>query len=496
MQMWRRFVQIILPAASLLFVFLSVPARTVAQDNPPEKPAPQVPASPAPPTNTPAQASTEEAPSAVDDSSDNDALTLFPHSQTSRYWISGQANVILQWHDTFPAAYSGKNSFQPASENATSKVYTLYLGYEVTKSTEVFLDIESAGGHGLSNALGIAGFVNLDVVRNPTLGDLPYVARIMLRQIIPLSSERMEVERGPFGLATSLPARRIEFRIGKFSMPDFFDVNSYGTDSHLQFLNWTVDNDGAYDYAANTRGYTDGAILEYDDHWFSARFGEVLMPKVANGINLDADVARARASNLELEARGNLFFHRAGVVRLLSYLNTANMGNYREAIEDFLNGQGTVPDIVATRHQGRHKYGFGLNFEQELTSHIAVFGRVGWGDGRNESFAYTEVDRTGELGIFTKGDKWRRRNDRAGVVFVANAVVAAHQQYLGLGGLGFILGDGALTYGPEKIFEGFYTAHIWRGLFASFDLQHVNNPGYNKARGPVLVPGLRFHVDF
>jgi high affinity Mn2+ porin len=342
----------------------------------------------------------------------------------------------------------------------------------------------------------MAGFVNLDVVRNPTLGDVPYVARIMLRQIIPLSSERIEAQRGPFGLATSLPARRLEFRIGKFSMPDFFDANSYGTDSHLQFLNWTVDNNGAYDYAANTRGYTDGAILEYDDHWFSARFGEALMPKVANGLNLDADLTRARASNLELEARGNRFFGRAGVVRFLSYVNTANMGNYRLAIEDFLNGQGTVPDIVATRKQGRHKYGFGLNFEQELTPHVGVFGRLGWSDGRNESFAYTEVDRTGEIGIFTKGDKWKRRNDRAGAVFVANAVVAAHQQYLALGGFGFLLGDGALTYGPEKIFEGFYTAHVWRGLFASFDLQHVNNPGYNQARGPVFVPGLRFHVDF
>jgi high affinity Mn2+ porin len=477
-------------------VWMCVCPAVAAQDNSAAKPAPQASGTNAPATNEPAPASTQGASSAADDSDNDDVLTLFPHSQTSRYWISGQANVILQWHDTFPAAYSGKNSFQPAAENATSKVYTLYLGYELTKTTEVFLDMESAGGHGLSNALGMAGFVNLDVVRNPTLGDVPYVARIMLRQIIPLSSERIEAQRGPFGLATSLPARRLEFRIGKFSMPDFFDANSYGTDSHLQFLNWTVDNNGAYDYAANTRGYTDGAILEYDDHWFSARFGETLMPKVANGLNLDADLTRARASNLELEARGNWFFGRAGVVRFLSYVNTANMGNYRLAIEDFLNGQGAVPDIVATRKQGRHKYGFGLNFEQELTPHVGVFGRVGWSDGRNESFAYTEVDRTGEIGIFTKGDKWKRRNDRAGAVFVANAVVAAHQQYLALGGLGFLLGDGALTYGPEKIFEGFYTAHVWRGLFASFDLQHVNNPGYNQARGPVFVPGLRFHVDF
>jgi len=318
----------------------------------------------------------------------------------------------------------------------------------------------------------------------------------MLRQVIPLSDERIEAERTPLSLATSLPARRLEFRIGKFGMVDFFDLNSLGSDSHLQFMNWTVDNNGAYDYAANTRGYTDGALIEYDDHWWTVRFSEALMPKVANGIHLDADIARARAENLELEARGKRIVRRDGVIRLLSYLNHGNMGNYEEAIGDYREGETSTPDIISSRRQGRHKYGFGLDFEQELTPDIGVFGRLGWSDGRNESFAYTEVDRTLQLGAFTRGSAWHRPNDRAGAVFVANGIVAAHQQYLALGGLGFLLGDGGLTYGPEKIFEGFYTAHVWRGVFTSFDLQHVNNPGYNKARGPVIVPALRLHIDF
>ncbi len=426
-----------------------------------------------------------------------DSVTLFPHSNTARYWISGQANVVLQWHGAFPAKYSGPNSLHSQPENATSKVYTLYLGYELTPTTEVFLDIESAGGHGISNTLGLAGVTNLDVVRNTTLSQDPYVARLMLRQIIPLTDERIESDRDELHLATSLPARRIEFRVGKFDLADFVDANTYGSDSHLQFLNWTVDNNGTYDYAANTRGYTDGVLIEYADRWWTVRFAEASMPKVANGIHLDADVARARSENLEFEVGGKLIVHRAGTLRLLSYLNHANMGNYREAIDEYLAGPRTSPpDIVATRRQGRHKYGFELNFEQEITSQIGIFGRLGWSDGHNESFAYTEDDRTLELGPFTKGDWWHRRNDRAGLAFVANGVVAAHQQYLALGGLGFLLGDGGLTYGPEKIVEGFYTAHLWRGFFASFDLQHINNPGYNQDRGPVTVPGLRFHVDF
>jgi high affinity Mn2+ porin len=432
-----------------------------------------------------------------DNSSSDDKVTLFPHSETARYWISGQANISLQWHGDFPAAYAGTNSLHSRAENATSKVYTLYLGYQLTHTTEVFLDMESAGGHGLSNSLGLAGITNLDVVRNTTLSQAPYVARLMLRQIIPLTDERVESERDELHLATSVPARRIEFRVGKFGMADFFDTNTWGSDSHLQYLNWTVDNNGAYDYAANTRGYTDGVILEYDNHWFSARLAEALMPKVANGIHLDADVARARAENLEFDATGTRLFRRTGTIRFLSYLNHANMGNYREAVEEYLAGPRTSPpDITATRHQGRHKYGFGLNFEQAITSDVGLFGRLGWSDGHNESFAYTEDDRTIEVGGFAQGSAWHRRNDRAGVAFVANGIVAAHQQYLALGGLGFLLGDGGLTYGSEKILEGFYTAHIWRGFFASFDVQHINNPGYNQARGPVTVPGLRFHADF
>jgi high affinity Mn2+ porin len=440
----------------------------------------------------------QQSPSAPEADSD-DPLTLFPHSESSRYWISGQANIVFQWHPSFPAQYTGPNSLTPGAQSATTHILTLYTGYELSHTMEVFADVEDATGGGIGTALGLAGYTDLDSVRTVQgipLSKAPYLARLLLRQVIPLTQERVEAGRDELHLATSLPARRIEFRVGKFDLVDFFDLNSFGSDSHLQFLNWTVDNNGAYDYAANTRGYTDGAIVEYDDHWFSARFGEALMPKVANGINLDADIARARSENFELEARGSRIAHRPGVVRLLSYLNHGNMGNYREAVTDYLDGETSTPNIVATREQGRHKYGFGLNFEQEIISDVDVFGRLGWSDGRNESFAYTEVDRTLELGGFSKGNAWHRRNDRAGVAFVTNGIVAAHQQYLALGGLGFLLGDGGLTYGPEKIFEGFYTAHIWRGLFTSFDLQHINNPGYNMVRGPVTVPGLRLHVDF
>ncbi|MGB0064230.1 MAG: carbohydrate porin [Terracidiphilus sp.] len=428
-----------------------------------------------------------------------DPQTLFPHTESGRYWVSGQANVILQGHSAFHAQYSGPNSLTNWAQWSTTHVLTLYTGYQLARHTEVFADVEDATGNGIGNANGLAGYVNLDSVRlveGMPLSKSPYLARFMIRQIVPLSGDHVDADRDELHLATSLPARRIEFRFGKFDLADFLDVNNFGSDSHLQFLNWTVDNNGAWDYAANTRGYTDGAIIEYDDHWWTLRFAEALMPKIANGQFLDADLARARAENVEFEARGERIAHRAGVVRVLGYLNHANMGNYSESNALFLAGKTPTPEITATQEQGRHKYGFGLNFEQAVTREVSVFGRVGWSDGHNESFAYTEDDRTVELGAFSMGRAWRRPSDRAAAAFVANGIVAAHQQYLALGGLGFLLGDGALTYRPEKIFETFYTAHLWRGFFASYDFQHIDDPGYNQARGPVAVSAVRFHTEF
>jgi hypothetical protein len=433
------------------------------------------------------------------DSGSSDPVTLFPHTETGRYWISGQTNVILQGHPAFRAEYSGPNSLTNWAQSATTHVLTLYTGYELTHTTEVFADLEDATGNGIGNANGLAGYSNMDAVRlveGMPLSKEPYLARFMLRQIFSLSHERADTDRDELHLATSLPTRRIEFRLGKFDLVDFFDLNTYGSDSHLQFLNWTVDTNGAYDYAANTRGYTDGAIVEYDDHWWSARFAEALMPKTANGQYLDADIARARSENLEFEVRGSHIAHQPGTVRLLAYLNHANMGNYEEANAEFLDHETATPNIIATREQGRHKYGFGLNFEQTITPEVGVFGRLGWSDGHNESFCFTEDDRTAEFGGFAMGHSWRRPSDRAGAAFVANGIVAAHQQYLALGGLGFLLGDGALTYDQEQIVEGFYTAHLWRGFSISYDFQHVNNPGYNQARGPVAISAFRFHTEF
>ena len=422
---------------------------------------------------------------------------MFRHAEWDHWWLSGQANFISQWHPDFHSPYEGKNSLSPEAQDATSRVLTLFTGWRPNDSTEFLCDVQETGGQGLGKALGVAGFFNLDVVRNPTLSKAPYVARLMWHQIIPLSGKKVVVERNPLSLFGELPERRLEVRFGKFSLADYFDLNRYGTDTNFQFMNWVVDNNGAYDYAADTRGFTYAAMFEYHDGNYVVRFAEALMPKVANGIHLDADVARAHAENIELELHGRVMGKQESVVRLLSYVNHANMGDYRQQVDRWLANPTTpAPEITAHPLQTTIKYGFGVNLEQPLTDWFGVFGRWGWNEGQHESYAYTEADQTWQIGVGGNGARWGRREDCLGMVFVSDGISHEHARYLSYGGLGFLLGDGRLNYGRENILESYYTVHAWRGIFPSFDVQYVVNPGYNRDRGPVIVPSLRLHVEF
>jgi high affinity Mn2+ porin len=428
---------------------------------------------------------------------DDDPLTtMFHHVEWDRLWLSGQANFISQYHPTFTSPYEGKNSLSPQAQDASSRVLTLFTGWRATSTTEFLCDVQETGGHGLGEALGVAGFFNLDVVRNPTLSKAPYIARLMWHQIIPLGHKMVAADRNPFNLFRELPEHRMELRFGKFSMADFFDVNTFGSDTNLQFMNWTVDNNGAYDYAADTRGFTFAALLEYHAPHMVVRFAEGLMPKVANGINLDADMSRARAENIEVELDGRVLGEKPGIVRFLSYVNHANMGIYSQAVDNFLTGKTPTPEITNHPLWTTVKYGFGINFEQPFNGWIGLFGRWGWNEGQHESFAYTEVDQTWQIGVGANGARWRRTYDRTGLVFVSNGISKDHQKYLAYGGYGFLLGDGKLNYGRENIIESYYTLHLWRGIFPATGVQYMVNPGYNRDRGPVIVPTLRLNLEF
>ncbi len=426
---------------------------------------------------------------------DPDTESLFPHFKDTRFWLSGQANFVFQTHSDFRALYSGTHSLDPNYEKATSRVMTFYTGVRLNNSTELLLDIEEAGGAALTQGFGLAGNTDLDIVRNPALSKAPYVGRAMIHKVFALSKDKVENQRTFLSLFDELPRRRLELRFGKFSLPDFFDANSVGSDTHFQFLNWTTDNNGAYDYAADTRGYTVGLTADFEDRNWGFRFAEALMPKIANGIDLVWKPWQAHAENFEYELRHGVIPKKAGVVRLLAYTNYANMGIYRDQVIQAA-AQDSTPDITAHPWHITRKYGFGANIEQNLSHYLTAFARFGWDNGKTESFAYTEVDQTFAEGVGANGAWWHRKQDRAGIAFISNGIKKDHQNYLAAGGLGFLLGDGGLNYGRENILETYYTAHVWRGIYLAPGVQHINNPGYNRDRGPVVVPTFRAHVEF
>ena len=450
-----------------------------------------------------AQHPTEPTPSSAPDQG---APTIFPHSDSTRYLLGGQANIIFQAHGPFQSPYEGQNSFLSRGEYKTSLIGTIYTGFQLIPNkrfqTDGLLDIESAGGRGLSEALGLAGFTNLDVVRNPNLGSTPYLARYEIHQVVGLTDTMVDSSRTAFSLGTSLPERRFEFWIGRMSLPDLIDLNSVGTDSHLQFMNWSIDNNGAWDYAANTRGYTDAAVAEYTDGDFTARYALAAMPIVANGIDLDYALRRSSGQNVELEYREGPAWlmpsmaRRKGAIRILGFVNHANMGDYREQNIKFLEGLTPTPEITAHTPASTMKYGVGANFEQEVSDNGRIYSQFGWNEGEHESFAYTEIDQTIAVGGDYAMKQFNRPNDKFGLTFVTNAIKRDHQWYLAHGGLGFLLGDGKLNYAREDIVEGYYNVHAWKGIYYALDGQFIEHPGYNQDRGPVLVESVRMHVDF
>jgi carbohydrate-selective porin OprB len=259
-------------------------------------------------------------------------------------------------------------------------------------------------------------------------------------------------------------------------------------------MNWALWNNTAWDFAADTRGYSKGVVIGYVSPMWSLKYGVYEMPLRANDQQLETSIRRAHGQNIELTLNPNS----AGtVVRLLAYRNTARMGVYEDALA-LAAATGAVPDIVAQDREGRHKTGFGVNAEQPLADGGAsgLFLRAGWDDGKTESFAFTEVDRTLTLGGQLSGVHWRRGDDRAGVALAINGLSPVHRDYLAAGGIGFLLGDGRLNYGPEEILEAYYRLQFGHYVQLSPDLQYIRDPGFNRDRGPVSVWGLRLHLEY
>jgi high affinity Mn2+ porin len=410
------------------------------------------------------------------------------------YSAHAQATLVTQKHGEFNSPYIGPHSLLPVEPARTSVTGTVFLDVRVWQdggnSSELVFNPEVAGGLGFSGVQGVAGFPNGEITRVGTPEPTPYIARLFWRQTCCLGDETEKVEDEANQIAGTRPVDRLTLVVGKLAATDVVDDNRYSHDPRTQFLDWSIMYNSAWDYPANVRGYTYGIALDYNQKVWAWRYGIFAEPEVANGAPLDPRFVKANGQVTEWELRYTANGG-PGKVRLLAYLNHAHMGDYREAIV----AMPVNPNITLTERY-RFKYGFGLNWEQELTRDLGVFSRLGWNDGHTESWAFTEVDRTAVLGLALKGRCWCRPDDVVGLAGVLNGISEDHRDYLAAGGLGFILGDGRLRYGPEEILETYYNFQVRKGIFVTAAFQEVNHPAYNVDRGPVSIGTLRVHLEY
>lgn len=411
-----------------------------------------------------------------------------PPNPWSLHW---QLTYNLQGCGTFPSPYEGANSFRSRRETRYSLTSTVFVGRRLWNGAEGYVDMEATAGGGLSGVVGLLSPPNGETYRVSAEAFRGYLARCYVRQTWNLGGTRQEAADSENQIAGFRPSKRLVLAAGKLSATDFFDKNAWAGDPRTQFNTWSLWANAAWDYPADTRGYTWGLILELAWDQWALRGGSFMEPALANGMSFDHRVSLAHGSALELEHR-HLVAGRPGALRVLAYQNRADMGSYREA----LRMNPASPDIKATRQPGRTKWGVGFNLEQALTNHAGLFLRAGWNDGKTETWAFTEVDRTLSVGVSGDGTVWGRPDDSAGMGLAINGLSRDHRAYLAAGGLGFELGDGRLAYSQECLADAYYSWSLFKHAFVTVEIQRFLNPGANTARGPVTVCGLRLHVQF
>ncbi|MDB5112051.1 MAG: high affinity Mn2+ porin [Mucilaginibacter sp.] len=403
-----------------------------------------------------------------------------------------QQTIITQSKPSFNAPYSGANSLSPLSETQSSITTTLFGAARLWKGAAIYFNPELSGGAGLSKTLGIAGFPNGETFRVGSASPAIYIARLYFKQNFEWGTEKDTVEDEYNQMGGIKSKRYFSFAVGKFGMSDFFDGNNFSHDPRSQFMNWALMNNGAWDYPANTRGYTMGVYTELGQPNWTLRFAVTMVTTVPNESVWDTKITKANTQSLEYERRYTINGQK-GTVRLLGFINNGKFGNYDLAIAQ----NPKAPNVDTTQAYGRHKYGFGINADQYLTKYFGVFAKASYNDGHTETWFFTEIDRSVSFGGVLNGALWKRTNDELGLAFVGNGLSAPHRNYLAAGGYGFLIGDGKLNYAPEMIAELYYKINAYQKKFwLTPDYQFIINPAYNKDRGPVNVFGMRAHVEF
>jgi high affinity Mn2+ porin len=423
---------------------------------------------------------------------------------TQNWNIHGQVTETPQGDLGFRALYSGPNSLNSKGEVQETFTSDLYLGARLWHGGEIHADGLLWKGFGLSNDKGIEAFPNGDAFK---LGiKTPYFmfAHLFIRETISLGGKRESVPDGFLTLAGEQDISRLTFTFGRFSPTDMFDNNAYAQDSHTQFLNWAMITNLAWDFPADSVGYTTGLVVELNQPRWALRSGFFQVPDTKNGFTADDQILMfphmggdgrfLRSWGMAMEFERRYASVHAGVIRVLSFVNEANTIGYREATP-LLEANGPAADLSAARAY-RHKYGFGLNWQQRITDNVGIFSRLGWNNGQVEAWMYNDSNWTASLGTSVKGAAWRRTNDTFGLAYVVSGASRSAQQFLEAGGTDILDGDGALSYGSEKVMEAYYDIVIWKSVHVTPDYEFVDNPAFNRDRGPVSVCAIRLHASF
>jgi high affinity Mn2+ porin len=438
------------------------------------------------------------------------------HDIENESWNAyGQFTYISSWKPSFYAPYTNLNgsinSLLPTAERSFTGTATIYLGLRLWKGGEAYLVPELISEQPFSQLRGLGSAIqNFELQKGGATVPQIYKSRLFLKQIIGLGGKSEVEESGPLQLGTHYDSRRLVFVAGNFTILDFFDTNAFDVDPRQGFLGLGFMTYGAYDFASDARGYSYGGIGEF--HWddWAVRYGRITPPKQPNQLPVDFRLLKYYGDQMEVEHKHTIH-EQEGMVRLLAYRNRENMGRFSDAIAAFeANPQENAttctgfnygshnagaPDLCWAR-KPNVKEGIGVFAEQYIGHDIGVFGRGMYSDGKTEVYAYTSTDRSATIGVLAKGSAWKRSKDVTGIGGNFGWISDIHAKYLGMGGVDGFVGDGAITAGSERSLDLFYSANLGKVYWLTGDYQHITNPGFNAARGPVNVFTVRIHGEF
>lgn len=415
---------------------------------------------------------------------------------TAWYSLHGQATYVLQYKNKFNSPYVGDKSLLSTGDVGKSYTVTVtpFMGVRLWQGAEVFYNPEAAEGVPFSNLSGLGGFTNGEMQRGNLVPMQFYNARAFIRQTIGLGGGVEHIEDGPNQIKGNVDKRRVTLTYGWVSALDYFDSNRYSHDPRTQFLNWSIMAAGAYDFAANGRGYTYGVVGEYFDAGWTVRLARLAMPKSPNGMSLDYQLTQQYGDTVEVE-REHKLLGQDGAVRLLLFQNRGIMAKFSDAVNQAQQGGYSPPNILTSRTGYQQKWGYVINAEQAMFDDVGVFARWSWNNGQSETEAFTDISRSLSAGTSIKGSFWRRPDDTYGLAFSFNGISSSQINYLSQGGSTMFIGDGKIAYQGERILETYYSVNLFKGAYLSADYQYIQNPAYNSNRGPVSFFGLRAHFE-